>query len=103
MAYNLLAEKTEDFDWVKIRNFLDGLETQCIEAFPIQSDIGKRMYFLGVSIPYSKLDEESDFWPIFVRFFNVLTQDFNFNVFDLYLGEYLDKEKLPQVKKNLFT
>lgn len=102
MAYNFIVEKTESVDWQELRNFFNDLDTQAIEAFPILVETNSDDHFIGISIPFSKLDKEADFWSIFLNMFQVLSQKFQLKIFDLHNGIYINKSDLPRVKKSLY-
>jgi hypothetical protein len=102
MAYNLIAEKTEPLDWEQLWNFFQQLQSPAIEAFPISDEPDSDPSFIGISIPFNKLDLEADFWAKFLELFAGLTQRFKLKIFDLYRGSYIRELDLPRIKQSLY-
>ncbi|MBL4705906.1 MAG: hypothetical protein JKY54_15375 [Flavobacteriales bacterium] len=98
MGYNLLAIHSEEPDWTKLHeDILD--KDGAIELFPIKEDDGK--HYLGVNIPYNKLIAHSNTWEQLEKVVQILRTKYEFQVFDLYGGFFVDDGNLMEVKKQL--
>lgn len=98
MSYNLLAISNCEPDWRKINSDLFNPNGP-IEMFPIEEGDGQ--FYLGLSIPSSKLDKHPNTWEILKKTISTLQTEYNFRVFDLYGGFYIEEGNLPDVKKQL--
>lgn len=99
MAYSLIATTTQKTDWKKLYAEVFNPDIG-IEMFPIASG-APDVYYLGINIPFFKLDAHPDTWDILVKIINKLKTVFSFEVFDLYNGFFVDDQNIEQVKKSL--
>jgi hypothetical protein len=98
MGYSLLAIAEQEPNWKELHADVFNPDGP-IEMFPI--DEGDAKYYLGLNIPSSKLDKHSNTWEELEKTINALKSTYNFKVFDLYGGFYVDDQNLLEVKKQL--
>ena len=98
MAYSLLAIGNKKTSWKELHSDIFNPNGP-IEMFPI--DEGDDKSYLGISIPSSKLDKHPNTWKELEKTIKALRSKYNFKVFDLYGGFYVDDRNLMEVKKQL--
>ena len=100
MAYSFIAVSEKEPDWKSLHAQIFR-EDSAIEMFPIQSEEPGK-YYLGICIPFSKLDQYPETWDELVSIINKLKSTFGFDTLDLYHGFFVNDENMGQVKASLF-
>lgn len=98
MSYNLLAISNTAPDWQKINANVFNPNGP-VEMFPI--DEGDGLAYLGLSIPASKLARNPDAWEEIATILRSLRFIYNFKVYDLYGGFFVEEDNIHKVKQQL--
>lgn len=98
MGYSILAIAKKEPNWQELHSGIFNPNGP-IEIFPIEEKDGR--YYLGLSIPSTKLEEHPNTWDELEATINVLKSKYSFKLFDLYAGFYIEDENLLEVKKQL--
>lgn len=99
MAYSFIAITSVKPDWKDLHSNIFRANS-AIEMFPIKSDDPKT-YYLGMCIPFHKLDLYPNTWNDLVELINKLKTVYNFKVFDLYNGFFINDKNIKIIKKSL--
>lgn len=98
MGYSLLAIAEQEPNWKELHSEVFNPNGP-IEMFPIDEGDGK--FYLGLSIPSSKLDKYPNTWDKLENTIKALRSKYSFKVFDLYGGFHVDDGNLLEIRKQL--
>lgn len=98
MGYSLIAIAEKEPEWAELHGEVFNPNGP-IEMFPIDEGDGK--FYLGINIPSSKYNAYPNTWEELEKTIRTLLAKYNFMVFDLYGGFYIDDENIAEVKKQL--
>ena len=101
MAYSFIANTTKEVDWSNLHSEVF-IPDSAIEMFPIASDKSDN-YYLGISIPFGKLDKYPNTWDDLVNTIHKLKRNYGFEIFDLYHGFFVNDNNINQVKESLLS
>lgn len=101
MAYSFIATTKKNPNWSNLHTQVFRPDTS-IEVFPIESEEPDK-YYVGICIPFSKLDKHPNTWDDLVNVIHKMKGEFGFEIFDLYHGFFVTDENINQVKESLFA
>jgi hypothetical protein len=100
MSYNIVAVSSNRIDWTSlhesVRNFNNSLE-----YIPMPKSERIKNDSLGLSIPSSKINNKT--WSEVEKVLNILFNNFNMKIYEMYSGKEVTKGNLNIIKDNLFS
>lgn len=97
MSYNIFAETDKKIDWEKLNDRV--VIQMFIEYFPMQGMGINGGDALGISIPSKNI--KNGVWEELKIAIDILKNEFQFDLYDMYYGAKIDSKLMDNIKKNL--
>lgn len=97
MSYNIFAETNKRIDWEELNKRV--VLQMFIEYIPMPGMGNNGGDALGISIPSRNLRNGT--WEELKRAMEILKTEFQFELYDMYLGTKIDSKVMDKIKQNL--
>lgn len=97
MAYNIFAETDKQIDWEELnKKVVLGMSLEYVPMPGMGINGGDA---LGISIPAKRVNGNT--WEELKKAIEILKDNYNFSLYDMYYGKIIDSKMMNKVKENL--